>query len=141
MRWIVRVLGKEYGPVDLDELREWKREGRLIRENEIREPESERWIPAGELPELFGERKSRAGVCTRRPSLGAPDSRRNLLSERGGFTASGSAQFLRSECARLYSFDLCAAQQRRCLERRRSRDSMPPYSAVAVDVCHAGACS
>ena len=35
--WIVRVLGKEYGPVDLDELREWKREGRLIRENEIRE--------------------------------------------------------------------------------------------------------
>ncbi len=28
--WIVRVEGKEYGPVDVDELREWKREGRLI---------------------------------------------------------------------------------------------------------------
>jgi hypothetical protein len=55
--WIVRVLGKEYGPVDLDELREWKREGRLIRENEIREPESEQWIPAGEFPELFGDEK------------------------------------------------------------------------------------
>jgi uncharacterized protein DUF4339 len=53
--WIVRVQGKEYGPVDLDELREWKREGRLIRENEIREPGSERWIRAGELPEIFAD--------------------------------------------------------------------------------------
>jgi hypothetical protein len=53
--WIVRVQGKEYGPVDLEELRDWKREGRLIRENEIREPESERWIRAGELPEIFAD--------------------------------------------------------------------------------------
>ena len=52
---MVRVQGKEYGPVDLEELREWKEEGRLIRENEVREPESERWIPAGELPELFAD--------------------------------------------------------------------------------------
>jgi hypothetical protein len=54
-QWIVRVQGREYGPVDLDELREWKREGRLIRENEIREPGSERWIRAGELPEIFAD--------------------------------------------------------------------------------------
>ncbi len=53
--WIVRVEGKEYGPVDLEELRDWKREGRLIRENEIREPGSDRWIPAGELPEIFSD--------------------------------------------------------------------------------------
>lgn len=53
--WIVRVQGKEYGPVDLEELREWKEEGRLIRENELREPGSERWIPASELPELFAD--------------------------------------------------------------------------------------
>lgn len=53
--WIVRVEGKEYGPVDLEELREWKEEGRLIRENEIRDPESEQWFPAGELPELFAD--------------------------------------------------------------------------------------
>ena len=51
----MRVQGQEYGPVDLDELREWKREGRLIRENEIREPGSERWIRAGELPEIFAD--------------------------------------------------------------------------------------
>ncbi len=54
-QWIVRVEGKEYGPVDLDELRDWKREGRLIRENEVREPDGERWILAGELPEIFSD--------------------------------------------------------------------------------------
>ena len=46
---------REYGPVGLEELREWKREGRLIRENEIREPGSDRWIRAGELPEIFSD--------------------------------------------------------------------------------------
>lgn len=51
--WIVRVQGKEYGPVDLDDLREWKDEGRLLRENEVRAPESQQWILAGDLPELF----------------------------------------------------------------------------------------
>ncbi|HET7512223.1 MAG TPA: DUF4339 domain-containing protein [Chthoniobacterales bacterium] len=53
--WIVRVGGREYGPVDLDELRDWKREGRLIRENEIRESDSDRWFRAGELPEIFSD--------------------------------------------------------------------------------------
>lgn len=53
--WIVRVAGIEYGPVDLEQLREWKQEGRLIRENELREPDSERWIPAGDFPELFAD--------------------------------------------------------------------------------------
>ncbi len=53
--WIVRVEGKEYGPVETDELVEWKREGRLIRENEIRLVGEERWILAGELPEVFAD--------------------------------------------------------------------------------------
>jgi len=57
-QWIVRVEGREYGPVDLEELRVWKREGRLIRENEIREPGSERWIRAEELPEIFADETS-----------------------------------------------------------------------------------
>lgn len=47
--------GKEYGPVDADELREWKREGRLIPANELRRVGDERWISAGEFPEIFGE--------------------------------------------------------------------------------------
>lgn len=53
--WIVRVEGKEYGPVDADELREWRREGRLIPANELRRVGDERWIRAGELPEIFGD--------------------------------------------------------------------------------------
>src|SRR5687768_3388041 len=53
--WIVRVDGKEYGPVDADELLEWKREGRLIPTNELRRVGDERWIPAGELPEIFAD--------------------------------------------------------------------------------------
>jgi hypothetical protein len=53
--WIVRVEGKEYGPVDTDELREWRREGRLIPANELRRVNEERWISAGELPEVFGD--------------------------------------------------------------------------------------
>jgi hypothetical protein len=62
--WIVRVQGKEYGPVDLEELHEWKREGRLIRENEVREPGSEQWIPAGELPELFADETAAPEIPT-----------------------------------------------------------------------------
>ena len=52
---MVRVEGKEYGPVDEDDLREWRDEGRLIRQNELRRVGDERWFPAGELLELFGE--------------------------------------------------------------------------------------
>lgn len=67
-QWIVRVQGKEYGPVAVEELREWKREGRLIRENEIRETGSERWIAAGELPEVFAEDAEEApATATARP--------------------------------------------------------------------------
>jgi hypothetical protein len=75
-QWIVRVQDREYGPVGVEELREWKREGRLIRENEVREPDSERWFPAGELPEIFADELDRAPAAiadervVRRLSLG-----------------------------------------------------------------------
>ncbi|PYJ11937.1 MAG: hypothetical protein DMF06_01175 [Verrucomicrobia bacterium] len=55
--WIVRVEGKEYGPVDTDELREWKREGRLIPTNELRRVGDEHWVSAGEVPEVFADDK------------------------------------------------------------------------------------
>lgn len=58
--WIVRVEGKEYGPVETDELREWRREGRLIPANELRRVGDERWISAAELPEVFGETETDA---------------------------------------------------------------------------------
>jgi hypothetical protein len=54
-QWMVRVEGREYGPVDTDALHEWKREGRLIPANEIRRAEEERWLPAGQFPEIFAE--------------------------------------------------------------------------------------
>ena len=51
--WIVRVHGKEYGPADIDTLREWKREGRLLPENEARNADADLWATAGEIPGLF----------------------------------------------------------------------------------------
>jgi hypothetical protein len=54
-QWMVRVEGKEYGPVDEDDLREWRAEGRLIPENEVRRVGEETWFPAGDLPEIFAE--------------------------------------------------------------------------------------
>jgi hypothetical protein len=54
-QWMVRVEGREYGPVDTDTLLEWKSEGRLIRTNELRRVEDERWAPAAEFPEFFAD--------------------------------------------------------------------------------------
>ena len=51
--WIVRVHGKEYGPADLDTLREWKAEGRLLPGNDARRTNVDLWTTAGEIPELF----------------------------------------------------------------------------------------
>ncbi|MGI8889176.1 MAG: DUF4339 domain-containing protein [Chthoniobacterales bacterium] len=67
--WYVRVQGKEYGPVDLEELREWRREGRLIRDNEIRDEDSERWIRAGQWPEIFVDETPEEPVRAEPPPL------------------------------------------------------------------------
>ncbi len=52
--WFVRVEGKEYGPVDLETLEEWKSEGRLIPQNEVRNGPDAEWLAAAQFPELFG---------------------------------------------------------------------------------------
>jgi hypothetical protein len=51
--WIVRVQGKEYGPADIDTLREWKQEGRLLPENEARNAGADLWNTAAAIPGLF----------------------------------------------------------------------------------------
>jgi hypothetical protein len=62
--WIVRVQGKEYGPADIETLREWKREGRLLPENEARPANADPtavadsakevlWSTAAAIPGLF----------------------------------------------------------------------------------------
>ena len=53
--WFVRVQGKEYGPVDLETLREWKQEGRLIADNELRNAANPAWVKASAVAELFGD--------------------------------------------------------------------------------------
>jgi len=54
-QWIIRVLGKEYGPVDFETLQEWKREGRLIPENPARADDDDLWSTAAEIPDLFDQ--------------------------------------------------------------------------------------
>jgi hypothetical protein len=51
--WIVRVQGKEYGPADIDTLLEWKKEGRLLPENEARTTGADLWSTAAAIPGLF----------------------------------------------------------------------------------------
>ncbi len=51
--WIVRVDGREYGPANIDILREWKEEGRVLAANEARRADAELWMLAAEIPGLF----------------------------------------------------------------------------------------
>ena len=93
--WIVRVEGKEYGPVESDELREWKREGRLIPANELRRVGDERWIPAGELPEIFGEQESAATSPPPPPrDLARPRTWRQIFAETFRIYRHGFAGFM-----------------------------------------------
>jgi hypothetical protein len=52
-QWIIQVEGKEYGPADLDTLREWKVDGRVLAGNPAREVDVDLWKTAGDIPDLF----------------------------------------------------------------------------------------
>jgi hypothetical protein len=51
--WILRVDGREYGPANIETLREWKAEGRVLPANEARRADTELWNLAAEIPGLF----------------------------------------------------------------------------------------
>src|SRR4029450_12304259 len=51
--WILRVDGGEYGPANIETLREWKAEGRVLPVNEARRADTELWRLAAEIPGLF----------------------------------------------------------------------------------------
>jgi hypothetical protein len=51
--WILRVDGREYGPANIETLREWKAEGRVLPANEARRADTELWSLAAEIPGLF----------------------------------------------------------------------------------------
>src|SRR5256714_6970102 len=52
-QWIIRVEGKDYGPVDVATLQEWKSDGRVLRMNPARRADADVWQTAGEIPGLF----------------------------------------------------------------------------------------
>lgn len=52
-QWIIRVHGKEFGPVGVETLREWKREERLLAQNPARRVDVDLWTTAGQIPGLF----------------------------------------------------------------------------------------
>ncbi len=58
--WIVRVQGAEYGPANIETLREWKAEGRLLPSNEARQADVDLWTTAAEIPGLFSMPPARA---------------------------------------------------------------------------------
>src|SRR6266480_2482760 len=68
--WIVRVDGREYGPANMDTLREWKAEGRVLPANEARRADAELWTLAAEIPGLFdGEALAAADAGQRNRSI------------------------------------------------------------------------
>lgn len=85
--WFARVLGKEYGPVDLATLREWRAEGRLIAENEVRADADPTWRPAIEFVEIFAE--TRARPAEREDDLFRRRSLMQIISESFGIYARG----------------------------------------------------
>jgi hypothetical protein len=59
-RWYVRVAGQEYGPVNAQTLREWKADGRLIAENELRRVGDREWTRAGDHALVFPDEQPSA---------------------------------------------------------------------------------
>jgi hypothetical protein len=75
--WIVRVQGKEYGPANIDTLLEWKKEGRLIPENEARIASADLWSTAATIPGLF-DVEAVVPAAGRPPEAALPVSRRSF---------------------------------------------------------------
>jgi hypothetical protein len=68
--WILRVDGREYGPANIDTLREWKAEGRVLPANEARRADAELWTLAAEIPGLFdGEPPATADAAQLKGSI------------------------------------------------------------------------
>ena len=94
--WIVRVHGKEYGPANLDTLREWKAEGRLLPANDARRANVDLWITAGEIPGLFSVTPSVAAATqqTEPPVQVSRRSFNQILAETFQIYRKGFFQFL-----------------------------------------------
>jgi len=80
--WIVRVDGREYGPANIDTLREWKAEGRVLPANEARRTDAELWTLAGEIPGLFNVEALGTASATQLNRSISPEQAQPALSSR-----------------------------------------------------------
>jgi GYF domain 2 len=94
--WIVRVQGAEYGPANIETLREWKAEGRLLPSNEARRANVDLWTTAAEIPELFSVPPAvpSAGAFTQPPVQLPRRSFAEILTETLQIFRKGFFQFL-----------------------------------------------
>ena len=93
--WIVRVEGREYGPANIETLREWKAEGRLLPVNEARRADVEFWTTAVEIPGLFSVPPVPfAGAVTQPPVQLSRRSFAEILTETLQIYRKGFFQFL-----------------------------------------------
>ncbi len=105
--WIVRVQGKEYGPADIDTLLEWKKEGRLLPENEARPANADPtavadsakevlWSTAAAIPGLFdvGMLAAASARVEIQPPLQTQHSFGQILAETFQIYRKGFFQFL-----------------------------------------------
>ena len=105
--WIVRVQGKEYGPADIDTLLEWKKEGRLLPQNEARSANADPtavadsakevlWSTAAAIPGLFdvGMLAAASARVEIQPPLQTQHSFGQILAETFQIYRKGFFQFL-----------------------------------------------
>src|SRR5213595_821222 len=94
--WIVRVQGAEYGPANIETLREWKAEGRLLPSNEARQADVDLWTTAAEIPGLFSMPTAMppAGDFTQPPIQVSRRSFAEILTETLQIYRKGFFQFL-----------------------------------------------
>ena len=92
--WIIRVQGKEYGPVDVETLREWKTEGRLLPTNEARRADVDLWSTVADIPGLFESDDIGAGRLPQQASLQTRRSFAQILIETVRIYRKGFFQFV-----------------------------------------------
>src|SRR4051794_3521053 len=99
-QWIIQVEGKEYGPVDLDTLQEWKADDRVLPANPARRADVDVWRTAAEIPGLFpieappvqlDARNQRSEISDQKSATKPPT--RNILVETSRIYFRGFVQF------------------------------------------------
>src|SRR5204862_550356 len=132
--WIVRVQGKEYGPVDVETLREWKTEGRLLPTNEARRADVDLWTTVADIPGLFESDDIGAGRLPQQASLQTRRSFAQILIETVRIYRKGFFQFVGLTLLTLLAFQVWLFgrffinvlfwQQFAVLENARALDSL-----------------